>query len=111
MLAGLAVRAAGAQWAAERVSKVAIATFEEAPAPALQLMRLAPHPSYGEVLRAHPERLRADPESALEVLLADAPDAEAAALVRALSTGLESAMDSVLETLASAGLSTGPDDV
>jgi hypothetical protein len=45
------------------------------------------------------------------VLLADAPDAEAAALVRALSTGLESAMDSVLETLASAGLSTGSDDV
>jgi len=100
VLAGLAVRAAGAEWAAARVAPIARMTFLEAPVPALALMRTAPSPSYQAVLMENPELMRADPEAALDVLVSLQPEgSDAHRFVEALQSGIDRGIDRVLASV------------
>jgi len=100
VLAGLAVRAAGVEWASARVVPIARTTFLEAPVPALALMRTVPSPSYQPVLMENPELMRADPEAALEVLIALQPEgSDAHRFVEALKNGIDRGVDRVLGSL------------
>ncbi len=101
VLAGLAVRAGGVQWASARVPPVARVAFLQAPVPAMALMRMVPSPSYQPVLMENPELMRADPEAALDVLIASQPEGSDAHLfVEAFKTGIDSAVDRVLASVA-----------
>lgn len=106
VLGGLAARA-GAP--ASEVEQVAIDVFPTAPREALQLMQLQPSSRYAEVLRAHPEALRAAPELGMQVLLQSTSDGtpEERAAVASLAGALGGFMD---DTLQAASAEFSPED-
>jgi len=99
-LAGLAVRAAGVEWARDRASQLAIAMYPQAPAASLALMRMVPSPAYRAVIEARPELVRANAKAALDVLLASAPEEEEG---RAVAGAVGLALQRFLEDVAPEG--------